>query len=813
MQAQIMTNVAPIPGNLPTAPAGIGGLTPGSPLIGASGGPRTSPLVRYLAAVRRVKWLVLLLTLAGLGAGYLITRLRPATYVVRARLQIAPNTNNASTFANDQWKQYFGSYVIIEPVVLARRLFIKGPKRVGAPPLPLGPSGPAAALFNGLTVSPQRFATGTYRLKISDDGRTWEMTNITMNAKERGAVGDSVGRTFGLQWVPQVENRWRGQTFEFDMITPREAADVIKGQLTINLARLSPRFMDLALEGQDAASTAGTLNDLMQQFVTQAAATKSRDLTRSSHVLDSQLTQENIKLQEYMRALQTYRTHIITLPHEELPVAPGLEQTSPSGYTAYLMKTQQLEALKRDRRELYVALAKDTSGEPVVDQFNMIPAAKASPELLAVIQELMTSEQTLRQNRLRYGDGLRTAEVDMPRLIQHVRDLRMITIPTAVQAVIRNLDAAIARTDSEVKAGGHELESIPTRSIEESDLRRKEALQEKIVSDLMEKWQDATTRVASALPDVEVLDPAVAPLNPNRNRSAVLIAMGALAGLGAGLALALLLDVTDKRVRYVDQISAGLGLTILGVIPEIRRVKGEQPSADEAAQVIEAFRTVRLNLAHTVSQNPVMLTVSSPAPGDGKSLVASNLALSFAESGYRSLLIDGDTRRGELHRTFGAERRPGLLDYLAGEIPMESLLRPTTHPQLQLITGGSRKRNAPELLGTARMRELIENMRERFDVVIVDSPPMGAGIDPFVLGTITGNLMLVLRAGSTERDLAEAKLQIVDQLPIRLVGAVLNDVRASMNDYKYYSYSYGYGAVDEDAAPIAIAAPQPSGKA
>ena len=120
--------------------------------------------------------------------------------------------------------------------------------------------------------------------------------------------------------------------------------------------------------------------------------------------------------------------------------------------------------------------------------------------------------------------------------------------------------------------------------------------------------------------------------------------------------------------------------------------------------------------------------------------------------------------------------------------------------------GGSRKRNAPELLGTARMRELVETMRERFDVVIVDSPPMGAGIDPFVLGTITGNLMLVLRAGATERDLAEAKLQIVDQLPIRLIGAVLNDVRASMNDYKYYSYSYGYGAVDEGSVRSSIAA-------
>ncbi len=131
-------------------------------------------------------------------------------------------------------------------------------------------------------------------------------------------------------------------------------------------------------------------------------------------------------------------------------------------------------------------------------------------------------------------------------------------------------------------------------------------------------------------------------------------------------------------------------------------------------------------------------------------------------------------------------------------MPLTELVRNTSHPSLRIITAGSRKRNAPELLGSPAMREMLATLRNSYEVIVIDSPPLGAGIDPFVLGTLTGNLMLVVRAGATERDLAETKLQIVDQLPIRLIGAVLNDVRATMNDYKYYSYSYGYGAVDED---------------
>jgi len=224
--------------------------------------------------------------------------------------------------------------------------------------------------------------------------------------------------------------------------------------------------------------------------------------------------------------------------------------------------------------------------------------------------------------------------------------------------------------------------------------------------------------------------------------------------------------------------------------------------SDEAAQVIESFRSIRLSLAHCFNAgDPIIFTVSSPSPGDGKSLVASNLALSFAEAGYRTLLVDGDTRRGDLHRTFGTERRPGMLHHLAGHATLKQLLRQTSHNGLTLITSGSRLHQGPELLGSARMAELMSLVRQRFNVIIVDSPPLGAGIDPFVLGSMTGNLLLVLRAGETDRQLAEAKLQIMDRLPIRLLGAVLNDIHSGTMGYKYYSYSYGYAAEDEEASP------------
>lgn len=792
-----MTNRAVLPDSLPAPLRAVASLTAASaPATATGGGPRVSPVLRYWGAVKRVKWLVLLLTLAGLGGGAITSRLRPAEYIVNANLQIAPSDH--PTFMADQWRVYLTSYSILEPVAVQRRMYIIGPTRVGAPPLPHGPSGPAAALFNGFNLR-NDYAPSSYRLKVSGEG-TWEFTNMTSGAVERGTRGDSVGRKFGFQWLPQIEPRWLGKTFDFQVVTKREAADDIKNRLEVVVVpRQNPRFIQLTYAGQERGPSEGVLNDIMQRFVTQVSITKRHDVTEAAHALDSQLVLARAKLDADDRALQQYQIKTITLPRAEFPVAPGLQSTTQGAYGTFVAKRAQVAETRKQRRDLANALTKLEAGEGAADLYAMNPVTKLSPELMSYVNELVQDELEYHQLHQRFSDSMvdATGKVNMPRLLGDINRLRTVTVPTYTRTVLNTLDGLIARADSEVAAGKDELQSIPQRSIQESEFQRDKTVQEDIVADLTKSSYAAKAREVMQVPDVMVLDDAVAPLQPTKNRSVIIIVLGAVLGFGAGLGLALLLDLTDKRVRYAEQVTAGLGLTILGVIPEIRRAKGEQPSAEEAAQVIEAFRTVRLNLAHTLGQGSVTLTISSPSPGDGKSLVSSNLALSFAESGYRTLLIDGDSRRGELHRTFGLERRPGLLDYLAGELPMTDLLRTTSHEHLQLIPSGSRKRNAPELLGTSRMRDLLIAMRDRFDVVIIDTPPLGAGIDPFVLGTLTGNLMLVLRAGATESDFAEAKLQIIDQLPIRLVGAVLNDVRASMNNYRYYSYSHGYNTVDE----------------
>ena len=244
-----------------------------------------------------------------------------------------------------------------------------------------------------------------------------------------------------------------------------------------------------------------------------------------------------------------------------------------------------------------------------------------------------------------------------------------------------------------------------------------------------------------------------------------------------------------------------LGLSILGAVPQIRRRGKLAQSPEEAGQRGRGVphHPPERDPHAGLGAGPVTLTISSASPGDGKSLVSANLALSFAESGYKVVLVDGDIRRGELHRSFGVDRKPGLLDCPARHRQLEQILRSGGHPNLTMIPCGTRFERGPEMLGSDAMVKLMATLQRRFNCVIVDSPPLGAGVDPFVLSTLTRNVVLVVRSGETDREFAVAKLKLFDRLPVEVLGAVLNDVRTE-GAYRHYAYVYGYTADELDPA-------------
>jgi tyrosine-protein kinase Etk/Wzc len=242
-------------------------------------------------------------------------------------------------------------------------------------------------------------------------------------------------------------------------------------------------------------------------------------------------------------------------------------------------------------------------------------------------------------------------------------------------------------------------------------------------------------------------------------------------------------------------------LPILGAVPHVQRGNGGRngTEADDGVKAIEALRGIRLNMHHAYgAAGPLLVTVTSPGRGEGKSFVTANLARAFADVGYRTLLIDGDVRLGALHRALRRARRPGLTDLLAERVAVDQVVQSSEHPLLSFIGAGSRMHRGPELLCSAAVPRLITAMRASYDVILVDSAPLAAGVDPYALGTATGSMLVVLRTGVTDRAIAEAKVDALQRLPIRVLGAVLNDVRPGAT-YSYYAYSLTSSEIgDED---------------
>lgn len=768
---------------------GRSGLSPyaaGGPLGPAE--PEGVHFGRYMAALKRYRWLILLLVLAGTGIGLLATRFIDPVYTVNSTIYIRAPEDGAfgeGIFEGQNWVQLLSTGVVLDSVIFKERLFIE-------------PADVADSLVFKDFDARLGWRPGSYVLEVDEAGRGYTLSTAQGRLIETGPVGSPIGEKLGMIWAPTTAALGADREIEFQLLTLRDAALSLRENLVTNLAQ-EGNFLFVTLTGQDPARLTRTLNSIGDQFVNQAAVLKKRRTSNTASALEEKLKSVGDSLKAADSRLASYQTATITQPSQGTAIAPGIGLTQSTVTTDYFMKREQLQQIQQDRARLASVLTKARSGQPVVDELQTIQSTALAPDLGVAMTDLATYEQELRNLKFRYTPQSKNVQ-DVEEKIQ---TLRTQTIPSAIASLNNALRSQEVALQSTIAEATQELRSIPGRTITEEKLMRDRNALANIYTNLQAQFTGARLAEASAISDVEVLDPAVEPQNPSSN-SAIVIILGAFAvSLALAVGLALLLDRLDKRFRYPEQVTRELGLSILGAIPAIKKVQLTDRDAEEAAQVVEAFRTVRMNLAHSYgAAGPVMLTVSSPSPGDGKSLVSSNLALSFAEAGYRTVLIDGDIRRGELHRMFDTDRRPGLLDCLRGDATIDDVQRATTHKNLTLIPCGTRHHHGPELLGSAAMRELMVTLKGRYNVIIVDSPPLGAGIDPFVLGTATGNIMLVLRSGETDREMAEAKLKLLDRLPIRILGAVLNDIRSADGAYKYYRYVYGYTADEEPVGQL-----------
>jgi capsular exopolysaccharide synthesis family protein len=297
------------------------------------------------------------------------------------------------------------------------------------------------------------------------------------------------------------------------------------------------------------------------------------------------------------------------------------------------------------------------------------------------------------------------------------------------------------------------------------------------------------------------------------------LGMGALLGAMAGLGIAYLIEMADRSFRKPEDIIREFGVPIMGHIPfmteQRMKISADGNKFDRSAITVhlprsrpaEAFRAIRTAVCFSaMAGEHRVISVTSPAAGDGKSTLALNLAVSLAQSGKRTVLLESDLRRPKVHKLTGVDNKVGVVDVLRGTAEIESAVQTTQVPDLFIIPCGSRPKDPAELLARPEYETLLEDLRSRFDYVIVDTPPILAVTDPAGVAARVDGVIVCMRLSRHTRDLGKRTIDSLRDIGATVSGVVINGVEERdaygygnyrYSDYRYYyksyNYKYGYG--------------------
>lgn len=324
---------------------------------------------------------------------------------------------------------------------------------------------------------------------------------------------------------------------------------------------------------------------------------------------------------------------------------------------------------------------------------------------------------------------------------------------------------------------------------------------------------DATSGGGTVPINIYLAEAAIVSSQPVSPDTQTALIVGATLGLGAGIAFALVRTASDRRIRVTDDIESRVHVTVVGTIPASSTLTGASPvfhansggAKSGAFAVAEGLRTLRTNLRFTdVDHPPRTIVVTSPLPGDGKSTIACNLAVTIAKSGSPVILIDGDLRRPMIATNMGLPGGAGLSDVLTERAQLTEVLQRTSiDPNLLVLAAGTIPPNPSEVLGSGRMRQLIADLAKHA-TVIIDAPPLLAVTDGAVLTHQADGALLVVSVGKTTYDFVEKAIETLQKANGRALGIVLNKTPLKGVDASPYAsaaYAREYASTDASAAP------------
>ncbi|HKV49581.1 MAG TPA: polysaccharide biosynthesis tyrosine autokinase [Gemmatimonadaceae bacterium] len=814
---------------LPSGTPYSSALTPGTaagtpatrPPDDVEGGSESIDIKESLATLRRHLWLIAGITAAAIAfTAYRVSKQAleyQATAVIRlvdARRELAGNLDDNT--GQGAMGGYWTDPITSQLQVLRSRAVAAAVVDSQALGLRVQSKGFPASVLRNVSLSSENNGD-TVRLQFMPNG-----VSITAAGESMLAPYDTTVRAGGIVFAVHGHpaNAQRGSLYT---ISRTAAIDMVLGGLS---ARQRDRtdVVDVSFTAQDPSVAREIVNTVVDVFQSQNAASAQQQSRRRRIFVEAQLHQTDSLLQVAQGRLSDYRTSKKVYGSSDAVVAA--EQT---GLLNLDVQRAQLVADRSTYQTLLKELAKDDSGPPRQKTLSALvasPGIADNPVVQAIYTQLVAYQAALDSTSVgKWGSS--PSNPDVQRLHALVAGGQA-QLGDAVGSQITSLDARVAALDELRQRSADALKTLPATQAGEARLMEQVASARNMADELRDEYQKARIAEAVEAGQVEIVDLATSPYAPIGTSRRTKLLTGVIVGLLLGTGAAFLVERLNTAIRRREEIESMLQIPGLAIIPQIaspnavRRLKmgnmslrlptprgnwgvGNGASNEESLVTVsdfrsssaEAFRTLRTNLIFSQAvQSLRTIVITSPSPQDGKTTTAANLAVTFAQQGMRVLIVDCDLRRARLHKLFRAPREPGLTQLMLGHANQQQVIQSTMVDNLWFLPAGAHPPNPSELLGGAQMRATLEKLGREFDILILDTPPVHAAADALILGSQSDGVILVLRAGHTERQVALDAVQRLAAVGVRVVGAVLNDPDHKVPQYGgYYYYDY-YDSVE-----------------
>ena len=586
----------------------------------------------------------------------------------------------------------------------------------------------------------------------------------------------------------------------------REATRQLMSSLGVGRPDRDATVISVAYTGTDPDLVRRVPDMIASLYMADRSQAKRREADSTVRFLEEQIDTYTVRLRDAEDALLAFRSdeQVVNLEAE------GAQQVS-----RQVAAQAEIQGIQGDLQGLESLLTEieNTDIEPGASSLNNpyrrlagYPTFLANPAVTDLLSDLNAAEGRYVNEATRK----QPTHPDMLAIAAEIDQLQGQLYQLAIN--YRNsLQSELSNAEDALETFGAQLALIPDRQLRLARLEREADGLERVFLLLQDQYKEAQIAQAVEPGDVRIIDHAILPTRPIRPRKVRSMVLAVLFGVILGVGVAAGRDYLDETVHSREELTRITNLPVLAMIPRIKgagaggmgllgraRAMGDRlvTKNDAGNPVSEAYRAFRTNITFLDLDRPAhTLVLTSPGPAEGKSTSASNLAITLAQQGARTVLVDCDLRKGIVHKIFDAEGRPGITDVLLGTASLDEAVQTVktgSESTLAFIATGTIPPNPSELIGSKKMKALLEELAARYDKVILDSPPLNLVTDAAVLGTMSDAVILVARAGHTARGALRYARDQLKAVRAPLSGIVLNDLDYAGRD-RYYGSGAGYG--------------------